>query len=113
MVVVQQKKRVRTPLYLVAAKVRVVVAASPKTPLPSLQILSNSQIILLVLRKHPRRLLLTLPHNRVSGRDLRAFQNKKKKTSSKGRQKIQTTNNFTKGQNPSEARIPALLWWPC
>ena len=111
MVIVQQKKRVRSPLYLVAAKVRVVVAASPKTPL---QIFSkNSRVPLLVLSKDRCRLLLTLPHNRVSGRDLRAVQNKKKKTSSKGRQKIQTTNNFTKGQNPSEARIPALLWWPC
>jgi hypothetical protein len=111
-VVVQQQQRVRSPLYSVALKV---VAASPKRPLPSLQIFSkNSQVPLLVLSKdpcrlllltllhnrdsgrvlraykHPRRLLLLiLPKSRLSGRILRAFQ---KKTSSKGRQIIQTTN---------------------
>jgi hypothetical protein len=57
----------------VAAKVR--VAASLKKKL-ALQI--NSRIILLVLREHPRRLLLLiLPHNLVNGRALRACQQKK------------------------------------
>ena len=108
MVVIRQKKRVRSPRYSVAVKV---VAASPKTPL---QIFSkNSRVPLLVLSKDPCRLLLTLLHNRVSGRVLRAYKHPRrllllilpksrlsgrilrafqKKTSSKGRQIIQTTN---------------------
>ena len=68
-----QERVVRSHRYSVAAKVR--VAASLKKKL-ALQI--NSRIILLVLREHPRRLLLLiLPHNLVNGRALRACQKKK------------------------------------
>ena len=67
------------------------VAASPKKKL-ALQI--NSRIILLVLREHPRRLLLLiLPHNLANGRVLRACQNKKTRNKARPMVHQQTSNS--------------------
>ncbi len=52
---------------------------------------SNSQITLLVLRTHPRKLLLILLHNLANGRVLRACQ--KKKTSNSPRPVTQKISN--------------------
>ena len=67
------------------SKVRVLAAPKKKKlalqNLKALQIFSNSQITLLVLRMHPRKLLLILLHNLANGRVLRACQNKKSSNS--------------------------------
>ncbi len=86
---------VRSPRYSEAFKVRVL--ASPKKKKQALQkqalqIFSNNQITLLVLRKHPRKLLMILLlYNLANGKVLRACQ--KKKTSNSPRPVTQKTSN--------------------
>ncbi len=85
-----QERVVRSRRYSVAAKVRVAVSLKKKLALQT-----NSRIILLVLREHPRRLLLLiLPHNLVNGRALRACQKKKNRNRARPMVYQQSSNSL-------------------